>query len=33
MVYNWDDIMKTGSDTEKSNMLKSLELLKKAYNF
>ena len=33
MVYNWDDIMKTGSDAEKANMLKSLELLKQAYNF
>ena len=33
IVYNWDDVMKTGSDVEKTNMLKSLEQLKKQYNF
>jgi hypothetical protein len=33
IIYNWEDIMKTGSDIEKTNMLKSFELLKKAYNF
>ena len=33
IVYNWEDIMKTGGDTEKANMLKSFELLKKAYSF
>jgi len=33
IVYNWEDIMKTGGDVEKTNMLKSFEILKKAYSF
>ena len=33
IVYNWEDIMKTGGDVEKANMLKSFEKLKKAYSF
>jgi hypothetical protein len=33
IVYNWEDIMKHGSDTEKNNMLKGFESLKKAYSF
>ena len=32
IVYNWEDIMRTGGDA-KTNMLKSFELLKKAYDF
>ena len=33
IVYNWDDIMKSGSQTEINNMLASLNKLKQAYKF
>jgi len=33
IVYNWEDIMRHGEETEKLNMIKALEALKRKYDF
>jgi hypothetical protein len=33
IVYNWDDVMKSGSQTEINNMMASLNTLKQRYKF